>query len=265
MTSLLVTMGSDAREFYDSFANKYDLMVSDRRYDKDLPFFLTIFKKHNVRSILDCSCGTGKHIARFSKAGFEVTGSDISAEMISTARKNAKAFGENVNLFQADFKRLPVVFGKKFDCVICWGNSLGHELEERGILSALRSMFGVLNDKGVVVIHIRNLPKWVRENRRIVPVHYQKEPNGDRRVFIYVVDFGRVRTRFNVVSLIESNGKPEFKVDSVDYRIISVKRLKELVEQAGFGHVEVFGRQPGGKFTRFDEMRSEDAILVGTR
>lgn len=255
-------MESNAKKFYDSFASKYDLMVSEKRYEEVLPFFQSIFRKHNVKSILDCSCGTGKHVARFSKAGYETTGSDVSDEMVRAARRNARALGVNAKFVHADFKRLPMVFERKFDCVICWGNSLSHELEERGILSALRSMIRVLNDNGVVAIQIRNLPMWARENRTIIPMHYHREPNGDRKVFIYVVDYGRTRARFNVISLLEYNGKPKFKVDSVDYNLISMRRLKELTEEAGFGNIEVFGDT---EFARFNEKRSEHIIVVGTR
>jgi SAM-dependent methyltransferase len=255
-------VGNDASEFYDGFADKYDVMVSDERYGKVLPFFTRIFGKNHVRSVLDCSCGTGKHVLRLSKAGYEVVGSDFSKEMIRKARQNSKALGTDADFVQADFKELSKAFERNFDCVICWGNSLGHELEERGVLSALRSMRSVLTEGGVLLVQIRNLPKWVTEGRRILPVHYHREPNGDRKVFIYFVDFYRTRARFNVVSLLEFEGKPRFEVDSVSYRIISAKRLKGMALQAGFRNLEVYGNI---ELARFDNRRSEDIIVVGRK
>jgi ubiquinone/menaquinone biosynthesis C-methylase UbiE len=112
-------MENRSTEFYDRFAGKYDVMISEKRYAEDLAFFDSIFKKHNVKSILDCSCGTGKHVIRFSQLGFEATGSDASVEMVNKARRNAELSGTNVDFVQADFKRLTDVFDKKFDCVIC--------------------------------------------------------------------------------------------------------------------------------------------------
>ncbi len=232
-------------------------MVSDERYDEVMPFFLGVFKKHNVKSILDCSCGTGKHVARFSRAGFEAVGSDISHEMVERARRNAKRSGIRAGFVHADFKKLSSVFQRKFDCVVCWGNSLSHELEERGIRSALKSMSRVLTDKGVVLIQIRNVPKWVRSQRRIVPIHYHKEPNGDRKVFIYVLDFYRKRVRFNVLSVLEFGGKPKFEVNSVDYRIVSARRLKAIVTEAGFRQVSIYGDTTQSKF---DEKNSETSL-----
>ena len=255
-------MDNGAKQFYDSFADKYNLLVSDVRYDEDLPFFWGIFKKNSVKSILDCSCGTGKHVARFARSGFEAVGSDISPKMIRVARRNARECGIDASFVEADFKRLSEVFERKFDCVICWGNSLSHELEDRGVLSVLRSMYGVLNDKGVAVIQIRNLPKWVRRGKRIFPMHYHRGSNGDRKIFIYVLDFYKTKVTFNVISHLEFNGKPKLEVDSVDYRIISASRLKEMVVRAGFRRVKVYGNT---ELAKFSERQSEDMIVVGTK
>jgi SAM-dependent methyltransferase len=226
-----------------------------------LTFFNSVFKKHKVKSILDCSCGTGKHAIQFSQLGFEVTGSDISIEMILQARRNAELSGIGVDFVQADFKRLPDVFDK-FDCVICVGNSLNHELEEKGILSALKSMYSVLRDKGVVIIQVRNLPKWVKERRRVFPTHFHKEPNGDRKIFFYVLDFFRTKVKFNVISILEFNEKPKFEVDSVDYRIVSAQRLRELMVEAGYKQLKIYG---DFEFAGFSDEHSEDIIVVGTK
>jgi hypothetical protein len=55
------------------------------------------------------------------------------------------------------------VFNRKFDCVVCVGNSLTHELEEQEVSSALGSMYHVLGEEGVVIIQIRNIPKLIRD------------------------------------------------------------------------------------------------------
>ncbi|HYM39480.1 MAG TPA: class I SAM-dependent methyltransferase [Thermoplasmata archaeon] len=253
---------NSAMRFYDRFAGKYDLLVSDARYDQVLPFFVRLFEAHHVTSVLDCSCGTGQHVIRFAQRGIEATGSDVSREMIRRARRNAAAAGAEVAFVRADFKRLREAFDRTFDCVVCWGNSLDHELTERGILAALRSMHTVLRDHGILVVQIRNLPKWVREGRRIFPMHFHKEPNGDRRLFIYVLDFHRTRVRFHVLSFLELDGKPTFEVDSVDYRIIPAQRLKELMRKAGFLHVKTHGNV---QFGRFNDRRSEEIIVVGRK
>jgi len=249
-------------EFYDKFADKYDVMISDERYNKEMQFFNNIFRKYEVKSVLDCSCGTGLHVIKFSELGFDATGCDISHEMIKKAKSNAASLAINENFVQADFKKLTDVFYRKFDCVVCLGNSLNHELKDKGMLSALRSMYNVLRSKGMVIIEIRNLPKWVKEKKRIFPIHFHKEPNGDRKLFIYVLDFYRSKVTFNVISFLEFNGKPKFEVNSVDYRIVSAEKLKALMNDVGFKELKIYG---DFEFTRFCSDSSENVVVIGTK
>jgi glycine/sarcosine N-methyltransferase len=254
-------MKSQSREFYDRFADKYDVMISSKRYDMDVPFFKSVFKKHGVKSVLDCACGTGLHVIKLSQLGFEAAGCDASGEMVEKAKRNAAALGVKLNFVQADFKRLTSVFGEKFDCVVCLG-SLNHELKDKGMLSALRSMYNVLKDRGVVVVEIRNLPKLVEEKKRIFPMHFHKEPNGDRKLFVYVLDFCRFKATFNVVSFLEFDGEPKFEVDSVDYRIVSAEKLEALMSQVGFKELEIYGDY---EFTEFRDDHSENIVVIGTK
>jgi ubiquinone/menaquinone biosynthesis C-methylase UbiE len=255
-------MKSHSTEFYDRFADKYDVMISDKRYDREMPFFNNVFRKYEVKSILDCSCGTGLHVIKFSQLGFEATGCDISHEMVKKAKRNAASRGINVDFVQADFKKLTDVFDKKFDYVVCLGNSLNHEFKDKGMLSALRSMYNVLRNKGVVIIQIRNLPKLIKEKKRIFPTHFHKEPNGDRKLFIYVLDFYRSKVTFNVISFLEFNEKPKFEVNSVDYRIVSAEKLKALMTEVGFKELKIYG---DFEFTKFSNDNSENIIVTGKK
>jgi ubiquinone/menaquinone biosynthesis C-methylase UbiE len=237
-------------------------MLSNERYQRTIPFFKKIFDENKVKTILDCACGTGKHAIAFSQLGFDVEGCDLSSEMVQRAKINATASGVKVNLVQADFKRLPEVFNRKFDCVVCIGNSLTHELEEQGAASALENMYSVLCGKGVVIVQIRNIPKLVRDKTRIFPVHHHKEPNGDLKLFFYVLDFYPSKVTFNVVSYIESDGIPKFEVTSVDYNPISEGKLASLMAEAGFRSLKSYGTF---EFAKFHDFESADIIIVGNK
>jgi hypothetical protein len=93
-------------------------------------------------------------------------------------------------------------------------------------------------------------------------MHFHKEPNGDRKIFFYVLDFYRTRVRFNVISFLEFNEKPTFEVNSVDYRIVSAQKLKELMIKTGYKQLKIYGDP---KFARFSNDQSEDIIAVGTK
>jgi glycine/sarcosine N-methyltransferase len=255
-------VGNNSHQFYDAFATKYDVMVSSERYQRIIPFFKKISGENKVKSVLDCACGTGKYAIALSQLGFDVEGCDLSSEMVQRARVNANASAANIRFVQADFKRLFEVFNRKFDCVVCVGNSLTHELDDQGVVSALKCMYNVLGDEGVVIIQIRNIPKLVRDKTRIFPVHHHKEPNGDLKLFFYVLDFYPSKVTFNVISYIENQGDPQFDVTAVDYNPLSENQLSSLMAKVGFRALRTYG---SFEFAPFEEQKSTDIIVVGKK
>jgi hypothetical protein len=144
----------------------------------------------------------------------------------------------------------------------CVGNSLTHELEDQGVASALENLYNVLNDEGVVIVQIRNIPKLVKDKTRIFPVHHHKESTGDLKLFFYVLDFFPNKVTFNVVSYVENDGLPKFDVNSVDYNSLSENKLVSLMAKAGFRNLRTYG---SFEFTPFEEQKSADIIIVGKR
>jgi glycine/sarcosine N-methyltransferase len=75
---------------YEGFAERYDLAVG--RWDEFDPamagFYRQIFGGNGVRTVLDCACGTGRHLLLFHSLGCKVWGSDVSESMLAQARKN---------------------------------------------------------------------------------------------------------------------------------------------------------------------------------
>jgi ubiquinone/menaquinone biosynthesis C-methylase UbiE len=71
---------------YKDFAERYDLMKL-KKPDRD-EFFRNLFAKHNVKTVLDCACGTGHELILFHSFDCDVQGSDRSESMLKQARKN---------------------------------------------------------------------------------------------------------------------------------------------------------------------------------
>ena len=54
---------------------------------QDMSRLSTLFHDNDVKRILDLGCGTGRHLAFLSRAGFEVTGFDSSKTALDLAKK----------------------------------------------------------------------------------------------------------------------------------------------------------------------------------
>lgn len=67
------------KKTYEGLTEKYDALSRwEERLDTEVSFFKRLFKEHNVETILDCACGTGRHVIALYKAGFNVIGSVLT-------------------------------------------------------------------------------------------------------------------------------------------------------------------------------------------
>ena len=68
---------------YETFAAVYDAVMDDSLYDLWTDFSLRhLPKTMDKKKLLELACGTGIQSVRFSQAGFDVTGLDLSLSLI---------------------------------------------------------------------------------------------------------------------------------------------------------------------------------------
>lgn len=72
---------------YKGFSAIYDELMNEAPYDQWLQFLLKqmTWLATNNKKILDLGCGTGRLACELAKRGFQVTGLDISEEMLAMA------------------------------------------------------------------------------------------------------------------------------------------------------------------------------------
>ena len=107
----------------------YKMVTWQKRLEREIPFFKEILegseKKHPL--ILDIGCGAGHHLIELAYNNFKGVGIDISPESIEIAKKQAKHrnVDDKLDFIVADMRDFQEQIGtKKFDLVLCLGNSL---------------------------------------------------------------------------------------------------------------------------------------------
>lgn len=75
---------------YGEFARAYDLLTENVPYDEIARYYDKIITSlGGGRRLLDMGCGTGSLTVRLAELGYEVTGADASADMLSVAAEKS--------------------------------------------------------------------------------------------------------------------------------------------------------------------------------
>ena len=81
---------------YDSIARVYDLLNADVDYGAWADFIEKCFERYLEEKptlVLDLACGTGRMTRELASRGYDMTGVDISVEMLDVARERAEHAG----------------------------------------------------------------------------------------------------------------------------------------------------------------------------
>jgi SAM-dependent methyltransferase len=154
---------SAARLYYGSFAWAYDLLSERPVADEctQVAAMLTARGLAPGARLLDAGCGTGRYAVELARWGYEVTGLDVSAELLAVARQQAGA--GRVTFAHADLLALPAV--PPYQAVLCRG-VLNDLVEDSARRAAFRAFAAVLSPGGVLVLDVRDWEATVRRKTR---------------------------------------------------------------------------------------------------
>jgi SAM-dependent methyltransferase len=144
---------------FDDLTQVYEAMIDwPKRLANEAPFFRQHFERAGVMRVADVACGTGHHAAMFHAWGLDVTGIDLSPQMIERARAH---FGESDRLrWRVRPFDEPLKTAHSFDALVCVGNSLALAPDLQAARRVLQHMFDAVRpDGGVVIVHVLNLYK----------------------------------------------------------------------------------------------------------
>jgi glycine/sarcosine N-methyltransferase len=240
---------------YVDFADRYDLPYgSAAQPDWDMvEFFRTVFAQNGVKRVLDCACGTGRHLQMLRDLGCEVYGSDVSPSMLEQAQINLAADNVKVQLRQADYRCLPENFNEHFDAEICLG-AIGYMQDEVQFLKAFESMGGVLREDGILVLTVIPSDRQWKEKPKFALAADKQECSR-----IFAMDYFAHKVRYNVLDLLRGSGGTELKIWSADLTVMLRDDQERLLKTSGFQRVEFFG---GYDFSPYEKAASNQMITI---
>jgi len=195
--------------------------------------------------VLDVGTGRGRHARVLARRGFRVTGLDLSANAVDTARARAAAEGLTPDrlLFVQGDMRLPH-FQERFDGVTNLFTSFGFFDDDADHERAVRAMAGALKPGGWLVQDYLNAP-YVRahlvpeDEKTVDGVHVRQER---------WIEGGHVHKRITLTPLEGAAPLDGPRVYTEHVRLLTRDDFARMYAAAGLRLVETFGDYDGAPY-----------------
>ncbi|SER79899.1 class I SAM-dependent DNA methyltransferase [Salisediminibacterium halotolerans] len=136
----------------DHFALLYDRLMADAPYKEWEK--LAVQKIPQNGSVLDLGCGTGTLTIYLALSGYNVTGLDLSGDMLAVAQKKAQDERAPVTFVQQDMRELTGF--NRLDGVTLFCDGLNYLTDEADVCEVFRRVYDSLTEGGVFVFDVHS-------------------------------------------------------------------------------------------------------------
>jgi SAM-dependent methyltransferase len=234
------------------------------------PHEIPYFQRHIERDgqpALDVACGTGRLLIPYLRAGLDVDGCDVSADMVELCREKAAREGLSPNLWVQPMHELDPP--RRYKTIyVCGAYGLGSTREQD--VQVLGRFHKLLEPGGTLLLDIevpyadsRLWPLWLQKERDALPE--TSRPPGERRptsdgselgLMSRVVELDPLEQRVTLAMHAEAWRDGALAAEEDHLLTICLYFKNELLlmlERAGFMHVGVEGDHNGREATSDDD------------
>lgn len=223
---------------YSQFAHVYDrLMTKDVNYEKWADYIENMFDRLGAspRLVCDVACGTGNITIPMARRGYDMTGVDISEEMLNVARDKS----EGLDILFLNQSMTQIDLYGTMGAFLCMIDGVNYVLSPKSLLSFFTKIKRCFMDEGAPFIFdistehkLRNI---IGSNTF---VHSEKD-------IFYTwqnryIESKRLSDMLLTFFVKEGTGYRRFEERHLQ-RAWSVDEILYLLGKAGFSDVEVFG------------------------
>jgi SAM-dependent methyltransferase len=232
----------DSKYYHILYGNR-DQAEADR-FMNNLIGFLAIPPHSRIH---DLCCGKGRHSVFLNARGFEVTGTDLSAESIQYA---SQFENESLSFFRSDMRTEIRI--NYFDFVFNLFTSFGYFVSDKEHEQVIRAVYKSLKPNGVFVLDYLNASKIQKqlvgeETKKACGIPFHIRKRSEKGCFVKEIDFKDEGKDFHFQEKIRAFGKQE---------------LLDMFSRNGF---EILALKGDYALSDFDEENSDRLIVIGRK
>lgn len=228
-------------DFYDSIAEYYEDIFPLK--PAKCNFVLDNIKEIENVHLLDIGCATGELSAALAQSNNIkcLESIDLDEPMIKLAQ--GKYHSAKINFNVMDMTLVDRVYAnKRFDAVVCFGNTLVHLLDRETIFNTISGIKKILKDKGVFFLQILNYEYILRNSLAALPLI---ENNAIK--FVRSYKLGNNRIDFRTELTIKDTGK--VIKNNINLYPLLKDDLHNMFVEAGFSTIEYYSSFNAAPYT----------------
>ena len=221
---------------YHALAASYDRLTNDVDYEATVEFYMQILQREGAkpRTVVDLACGTGSVTKILAQKGYDVTGVDMSEEMLTQAFQKVQGMDHPPRFICRKLQEL--YLPKAVDLAVCALDSLDYITDPADCAEAIRRTYKALNPGGIFIFDVNTPEKLQAMDDQVFL---------DEDDDVYCIWRGEFDKETNICSyamdLFQRRGNVwERSFEEHQEYAYSQQQLTAYLKDAGFTHIEVY-------------------------
>jgi SAM-dependent methyltransferase len=136
---------------FQQYSRYYNLLYKEKDYQGEVDYIDSLIREYapsQTDRLLDIGSGTGNHDLLLTQKGYEVTGVDLSEEMLKVARTRANGNGK-LRFFQGN--AVDFNLNDTFDCVVSLFHVMSYQTTNRDLIGLAKNAYRHLKKDGLFI------------------------------------------------------------------------------------------------------------------
>lgn len=147
-------------ESYTSFAAVYDMFMDNIPYEEWASYVISLLREEGINDglVLDLGCGTGSLTEILAREGYDMTGIDLSPDMLQIAMEKRMESGRDILYLNQDMREFELYGTVRAIISIC--DSMNYLLEKKDLVQTLRLANNYLDPGGIFIFDLNTEHKY---------------------------------------------------------------------------------------------------------
>ena len=234
---------------FRKYSSYYNLLYHDKDYLSEVEYVEAFLKRYSVsppQTILDLGCGTGNHDVIFARKGYDVTGIDLSSQMISIAKsriesETTKWQSKGKLDFQLGDVR-DIVLNSEFDSVISLFHVASYQTSNEDLIAYFRTAAKHLSKNGVFVFDFWYGPAVLTDKPSKRTKTFEDDELKIQRTAspLLYTNENVVEVNFEIQVHDKSNDSVELLKEQHHLRYLFLPEIQEFLKESGLEFLTAF-------------------------